>query len=130
MEKSRDRVLSEDELRAVWTAAGTLDYPHGPYLRIVILTAQRRTEVGSMRWSHIDEDKALWTLPAESTKAGRTHDVPLSSVALEILKGLPQFASGDYVFTHNGGSTHMRTYYEAKDAIDAAIEATGKKLAR
>ena len=128
VEKSRDRVLSEDEVRAVWTAAGTLDYPHGPYLRMVILTAQRRTEVAAMRWSHIDEDKALWTLPAESTKAGRVHDVPLSSAAMDILKGLPRFANGDYVFTHNGGGRHMRTYYEAKQAVDAAI--AGAKLAR
>jgi integrase len=128
VEKSRDRVLSEDEVRAVWTAAETLDYPHGPFLRMVILTAQRRTEVASMRWSHIDEDKALWTLPAESTKAGRVHDVPLSSAAMEILKGLPRFANGDHVFTHNGGGRHMRTYYEAKQAVDAAI--AGAKLAR
>jgi integrase len=130
VEKSRDRVLSEDELRAIWTAAGALGYPHGSWLQLLILTAQRRTEVASMGWSHIDENKALWTLPAESTKAGRTHDVPLSTVALEILKGLPQFANGDYVFTHNRGSTHMRTYYEAKGAVDAAIAETGKKLAR
>jgi integrase len=130
VEKSRDRVLSEDELRAVWTAVETLDYPHGPWLKMLILTAQRRTEVASMRWRNIDESKALWTLPAESTKAGRTHDVPLSTVAREVLKSLPRFARGDYVFTHNSGFMHMRTYYEAKGAVDAVIAATGKELAR
>jgi len=129
VEKSRDRVLSEDELRAVWTAAGTLDYPYGGWLQMVILTAQRRTEVASMRWTHINEDKALWTLPAESTKAGRVHDVPLSGAAMQILRGLPRFANGDYVFTHNGGR-HMRTYYEAKRIVDAAIAEAGTKLPR
>jgi integrase len=130
VEKSRDRVLTVDELAAVWTAAGTLDYPYGPYLRMVILTAQRRTEVASIRWRDIDLDKAIWVLPAEFTKARRTHDVPLSTMALEILNNLPRFADGDYVFTHNCGNTHMRTYYEAKQHVDATIAAAGKKLER
>jgi integrase len=110
----------------VWITAGTLGYPWGPWLKMVVLTAQRRTEVASMRWSDIDLDKALWTLPAESTKAGRIHDVPLSDAAMDILKNLQRMA-GDYVWTHNGGTTHITTYYEAKAAIDAAI---GKKLTR
>src|SRR5262249_46314246 len=115
---------------AVWAASESLDYPYGPYVRIVILTAQRRTEVASMRWRDIHLDKAIWVLQPEFTKARRTHDVPLSTMALEILKKLPRFAEGDYVFTHNCGSTHMRTYYEAKQHVDATVVATGKKLER
>jgi integrase len=130
VEKSRDRVLTVDELAAVWTASESLDYPYGPYLRMVILTAQRRTELASMRWRDINLDKAIWVLPAEFTKARRTHDVPLSTMALEILKNLPRFADGDYAFTHNCGSTHMCTYYEAKQHVDTTIAAAGKKLER
>jgi hypothetical protein len=50
VEKSRDRVLTVDELSAVWTTSESLNSPYGPYLRMVILTAPRRTEVASKRW--------------------------------------------------------------------------------
>src|SRR5262249_15794071 len=83
-----------------------------------------------MRWRDIDLGKAICVLPPEFTKARRTHDVPLSKVLLEILKTLPRFADGDYVFTHNCGGRHMRTYYEAKKKKDATIAGAGKKLER
>jgi len=52
-----------------------------------------------MRWEDLDLDKAEWTIPKEETKAGRVHDVPLSKQAVEILRGLPRFEGGPYVFT-------------------------------
>ena len=61
---ARERTLFDDELRAVWHAAGSMGYPYGAIFRMLILTGQREREVGDMRWSEVDFDKKLWTIPA------------------------------------------------------------------
>src|SRR5262249_19420343 len=101
-EESRDRVLSEEELAAIWTAAPSLGFPFGPWFGLLILTGQRRGEVANMKWSHVDLESALWTLPRASTKARRIHDVPLSAAALKLLEDAPRF-KGEYVFSSTSG---------------------------
>ena len=76
-ERSRERVLDDDELRRVWHGAVALGFPWGPITQLLILTGQRRDEVAMMRWSEVDLDKRLWTLPGERVKNGRVHTVPL-----------------------------------------------------
>ena len=80
-EKARDRVLTNSELRAVWNAIDGLGYPAGPLFKLLILTAARRDEVRKMRWSEIDFQKGVWTLPANRSKNGVAHSIPLSTVA-------------------------------------------------
>jgi integrase len=75
-EVSRDRVLSDDELAAVWKACSDDDY--GRIVRLLILTGQRREEVGGVTGSEIDFARARWILPRERTKNGLPHEVPLS----------------------------------------------------
>lgn len=120
-EESRDRVLSEDELREIWNAAPGMGYPFGSYFRLAILTGQRRGEVASMRWQHVDLEKGLWTLPKTSTKAKRVHDVPLSGAAVLLLRELPRFKKGDYVFTTQSGAVAISGFSKGKAAIDKAI---------
>src|ERR1700731_461484 len=72
-EISRDRVLSDEELRLVWSCAGEND-DYGAIIRLLILTGQRREEVGAMRWSELDLDKSLRRIEAERTKNGLPHD--------------------------------------------------------
>ena len=128
-EKSRERVLSSDELMAVWHATDSLNFPFGPFLRFLILTAQRRGEVASMRWQDVDLDVALWTLPPEATKPGRIHDVPLSGPALEILKGLPRF-EGAFVFSARKGEKPVSGFSKTKAALDKRLmDRRGKKAA-
>ena len=67
-------------------------------LEFCILTAARSGEVLGLRWSEIDLDKALWTVPAERMKAGRVHRVPLSGRAVAILKRLAEAGVGEVVF--------------------------------
>jgi integrase len=67
-ETARDRVLSDDELKAVWQAAEALDQPYREFVQLLILTGQRRSEVAEMRWSEINLDAGLWTLPKERGK--------------------------------------------------------------
>jgi len=99
--QSRDRVLNEGELAAVWSAAEDQGNTFGVIVRLLILTAQRRGEVCGMLWDEIDFGKAVWTIPAERTKNGKTHMVPLSEMAVELLKSQPRFNSR-YVFPARG----------------------------
>lgn len=119
---ARDRVLNMEESAAIWTAAGLLGFPFGQYLRTLALTAQRRTEVASMRWTDVDLDEATWIIPAKETKSNRTHLVPLSSPVVEVLRDLPRL--GEYVFTHDG-ETHVSGYAKAKSRLDSYVAASG-----
>jgi len=95
-ETQRDRVLSEDEIRAVWSACDAEPGIIADAFRLMLLTAQRRGEVLSMRWQ--DVDGAWWTIPAEVAKNGRSHRVPLSPQALAILERRREGAKGPWVF--------------------------------
>jgi len=82
----RERVLTDQELRAVWQAA--TDYPFAAILRLLILTGQRRGEIAALRWEWIEERSI--TLPSYICKNGRTHTFPLSRMARDIVDALPR----------------------------------------
>jgi integrase len=84
---SRERVLTDGELAEVWAASRNDD--HGRIVRLLALTGQRREEVGGMRWSELDLERCVWCLPAERTKNGRPHVVPLATPAVAILRSAP-----------------------------------------
>lgn len=92
--QSRDRVLSDTELKAAWEASGSLGYPFGPFFRLLILTGQRRNEVAGIEWSELDRNRALWTIPAARAKNGVVSDVPLSDPAIGLLDRLAGLLSG------------------------------------
>ena len=73
----------------VWDAAEGDGWPFGPLVKLLILTGQRLSEVGGMRWEEVDLANKLWTLPAERVKNGERHEVPLSDAAIAILSALP-----------------------------------------
>src|SRR5206468_3244420 len=87
-ERKRDRVLSLSEMDAVWRAACGLPYPFGTFMRLLILTGQRRSEVAKMRWEQVDLEAGTWTLAQKDTKSKREHIVPLSTPSLSILRSL------------------------------------------
>lgn len=121
-ESERERVLDMAEVKRVWDAAEHLGYPFGPWVRLMLLTGQRRTEVASMRWDAIDLQNATWSLKADDTKADRGHLVPLSAPVVAILKQLPQI--GDYVLSSDG-KTHIKAYGQGKAKLDTFIAAGG-----
>jgi len=82
---ARDRVLSDAEIRAVWTALGTLPAGVAGQYKIQLLTAARFGEVAAMRWADVDLSGGWWTVPASGSKNGLAHRVPLSAPALAIL---------------------------------------------
>lgn len=118
-EKARDRVLSSEELQLVWRAAERLGYPFGPLVHLLILTGQRREEVGGARWSEIDLKKRAWTIPASRSKNCHEHSVPLSARAIDILSSLPRFEQSEFVFSP--GKTPPSGYSRSKARLDAEI---------
>ena len=119
-EVPRDRVLSDDELRDVWKAAGRVGYPFGPLVQLLVLTGARRDEVAGMRWSEIDVESRLWCLPRERVKNKRPHEIPLSEPAIAIVTALPRIAGGDYVLT-TSGKVAASNYGKNKRRLDALL---------
>jgi integrase len=124
-EISRDRVLTDDEITALWETFDGVGWPFGLAFKLLLVTGQRRNEVAQMRWKDIDTENALWTLPREATKADRVHEVPLSPLALEVLQMVPH--TGDYIFTTNG-KTPISGFSRAKKRADKLSEITGWRL--
>jgi integrase len=123
--KARERTLSDYELRTVWNAAGAIGYPYGPLFRLLILTGQREREVADMRWSEIDIEKRLWTIPAARMKGGRAHEVPLTLGAQALFRGLPRFTDGENVFTTTGGAKPVNGFSKAKARMDRLTGVSG-----
>jgi len=98
-EQSRDRVLGDDEIKAVLGACAGDVYPYREFAPMLLASAQRRGEVAAMRWSEIDLDARTWVIPAERSKNGKPHVVPLNDFALQLLNGMPRFVDCDLVFT-------------------------------
>jgi integrase len=116
--EARTRVLTDEELRAVWRAASKTPYPYGPLVKMLLLTGQRRDEVGGARWPEVDQQRALLTIGAERMKANVGHVVPLTPKVIEILEGLPRFAAGDFVFSGQTGAKPFSGFSKAKKRLD------------
>jgi len=140
----RDRVLSEDELRAVLRVLdkglSTAEDPPdvdtmAEAFRVLLLTAQRRGEVLSMRWADVaDEGRAgtWWTIPAERSKSGREHRVPLTEIAVEALKRLHSVTgSYEYVFPSpkpTAAAPHVSNPQKAAERLWALAKVKGATL--
>ena len=101
-EKSRDRILTDQELRAVWLGAGRMGV-YGKLVQLLVLTGQRRSEIAGLTWDEIDLDKRLISLPRERVKNNHAHEIPLSSQAVALIEALPR-NSERYVFSLRGGN--------------------------
>jgi integrase len=130
-EVERDRTLSDDELRLFWKACDAIGWPFGPMFKLLLLTAQRRSEVAGMRWSELKLPERQWVIPRERAKNDREHLVHLSERAVEIINTLPRFvgeASGrggkpstsDLLFTTTGASA-ASGFSKAKERVHAKM---------
>jgi integrase len=121
-EQSRDRILTDHELRLVWNAADADAGPFGPLVQLLILTGQREAEVAGVCDDEIDRTTRLWTLSGQRTKNGERHEVPLSNPALEIIDAQPRIGAKRFLFSLDG-ERPVTTFSRAKNRIDAAVVA-------
>jgi integrase len=125
-EKSRERLLSDAELKAIWSAtAGTDDY--SAIIRLLALTGARANEIAALSWSEASDDKIV--LPAARTKNARRHIIPLTAPSRAILDARPRRADRDFVFGRREGRP-FTGWSVCKDLLDARIAAaTGAPIA-
>jgi integrase len=112
---SRERVLTPDELRRLWHGLGTDRF--SDIVRLLLLTGQRRNEIGKLSWAEIDVGQRMIVLQPARTKNGRLHELPLSSQALAILQGLPRRNSSDFLFGERG----FNDWDRAKQQLDQRL---------
>jgi integrase len=118
---SRDRVLSDVELAAIWRACQ--DDAYGKIIKLLICTGCRRQEIGGIAWSEIDLDRATWTLPARRSKNGRKHELPLLSSALDIIKSVPHRVSRDQLFGERARG--FTSWARNKPVLDQRADVSG-----
>jgi integrase len=118
---SRERVLTDDELTAIWRATEATPSVFGRLVRMLILTGQRREEVASMAWAEISADQATWTIPGARTKNGKAHRVPLSDDARALLPAPPAASDQDHALVFPGQrGTAFAGWSKAKAELDLA----------
>jgi len=129
--RSRDRVLTDDEIIAFWKGCGELGWPFGVIFKLMLTTAQRRSEVAGLRWSELDLDGRVWHLPGNRTKNSRPHDVHLSDLTLSSIQALPRFVPSpgrpDFMFSITG-NTPVNGFAYAKANLDQSMPTTDWRL--
>jgi integrase len=119
--KSRERVLTDVELAAIWRACP--DDAYGKIVKLLMLTGCRRDEIGGLRWSEIAPDRSSFTLPEARTKNAHAHTLPITPLAHSIIKTIPEQVGRDFVF---GGysASGFTGWSDAKKALDQRLAGT------
>ena len=118
---TRDRLLADNEIKAVWNAAEAFGFPFGTIIQLCILTGQRRSEIARLRRDYLDLNAKIVTLPPEETKNSRQHAFPLGAMAAAIIEKLDhssphlfparrEFRSGTPAFVYNAWSKDKRNF--------------------
>lgn len=94
----RERCLSDREIHYFWRATTELGHPYGTVAQLLLLTAQRRSEIANLQKTHVDKEGRLLMLPALTTKSRRAHLVPLSDMALDLINGVPKTPGCPFLF--------------------------------
>jgi integrase len=115
--RTRERVLTDDELRALWAATEGW-YPYGSLVRLLLLCGARLNECARATFSEVDFDRRVLVVPAERFKANSVHVIPLSDDAMTLLQALPR--RGEFIFT-SSGARPVGDFFMAKNRLDAAM---------
>ena len=124
----RERVLSMDELKAIWAAADKMGYPFGPMVKLLMLTAQRRAEVANLERGWLLADQQAFEVPASHYKTDRPQVVPLSPPALAVVEALPKWNGGDFLLSTTAGRVPVSGFSKAKARIDKLSKVEGWTL--
>jgi integrase len=120
---ARDRILADDEIRAIWLHAEKGGV-FGALVRLLLLTAQRRAKVVSMKWDDINN--GVWTIATEAGEKGNAKSLVLPKAALDIIAAQPHVHGNPYVL--GGIGSHIKSFDRRKQAFDKATGVTGWTL--
>ncbi|MFT6088332.1 tyrosine-type recombinase/integrase [Sulfitobacter sp.] len=124
-EVSRDRVLTDDEIRWFWQACETIKQPWGPMGQLLLLTGQRLNEVACMTEAEVAG--SIWQLSADRTKNGRAHDVPLSYAAQAVLDGIEHIEGDRGLYHTTTGKTPLSGFHKGRNHIADQMQAIAEK---
>jgi integrase len=120
--KAGERVLADLEIKALWHVAGQEGWPFGDAIKLLLLTGARRSEVFEAPWAEFDLAKSMWKIPAERSKNGLAHNVPLSRPALDLISRLPRSNSEPLLFpAANGSGKAASGISKAKRRLEEAL---------
>jgi integrase len=122
----RDRVLTADEVKAVWLACDIAGQPFGKLIQMTLLLGQRREEVAQMEWAELDLGAGLWIIPAARYKTGIEHAVPLPDIAIDLIRSVPKKCDR-WIFATRPGM-HFRGFSKAKIRLDTLSGVTGWRV--
>ncbi|WP_018690353.1 tyrosine-type recombinase/integrase, partial [Ahrensia kielensis] len=119
----RERVLSAEEIEKIWRAAGEIGYPFGPFVKLLILTGQRRNEIAKMqvRWfTKVDGVPAI-EIPGAIRKTKRPQLLPVTEEIAKVLSDLPVYEGADHLFSTTAGHKPISGFSKAKTRIDRIV---------
>lgn len=114
---SRDRKLSDGEIRVLWLAAKGIGWPFGPIVQLLLLTAARRSEIARLEWRELDKAECCIRLPGGRTKSGEPRAIPLCPLAWRIATEGPRLQGCRFVFSTTG-STPVSGWARMKRTLD------------
>jgi integrase len=137
MKRPKGRLLSNDELFALWRAAKRMPYPVGPAYRLLCLTALRLNEAVDGAWPEFNMRERIWVIPAERMKGkdsgkkqARAHAVPLTPDIIDVLEPLPRFNGGKYLFSTTNGRSSTWIGTKIKERLNRRMLLTLRALAK
>jgi integrase len=113
--KKRARILDDEEIRRLWAAADTSG-PFGAFVKLALLTAQRRHKIVSMRWQDVTVD-GVWNIPVEAREKGSGGTLVLPEAAVQAIRSQRRIGDNPYVFPGRGDS-HSNAHHVRKRRID------------
>jgi integrase len=128
-EGRRKRVLSDDEIRKVWHAgaASHAGMMYGAFVKLALLTAQRREKLRDLQWGDIQD--GVWTIRTAKREKGNPGRLKLPQMALDVINARPRFIGNPYVFAgRNGGAAATLFSGTYKTDFDKACGVTDWRL--
>lgn len=117
----RIRTLTDEEIRTLWRGCDGTGYPFGPYVKLLLLTGCRRTELARLEYSEVDRGRALIVIPGAKYKTGRAHIVPLSRRGQLVHDLMPPLACGRHLFSTTGGEKPISGFSKLKERLDKRL---------
>jgi integrase len=118
-ERARTRILTDDEIRAVWKQAEA-NGAFGGVIQLLLVSGQRLSKVASMHWDDVSDDGA-WSIRSEAREKGNAGTLVLPASAVAIIRAQPQIEGNPHVFAGHKARTHISNWGKRKKQFDAAL---------
>jgi integrase len=127
-EKPKERFLTAKEIAKLVEVLDGYDTPSANIVRLLMFTGSRRSEVLQARWTEFDLKAGTWTKPSAHTKQSREHRIPLSSVALKLLKQMKKASVSEYLFPSDSRTGHQNDLKHFWEAVRKKAKLDGLRL--